>query len=77
MSEPNAERLVAEQLLNRPRGIAVEQLYDLLSDIEPERINHAILNLRQAGVLQPFNHGKVAASEAVLYLEDLRLLGTV
>lgn len=76
-TEPNAERLVAEQVLGHPRGIETARIYELLSDIPPERVDRAIAHLRDSGVLEPSNHGGVIASEPVLLLEALGLLGVV
>lgn len=76
-TEPNAERLVAEQLLGHPRGIETARIYELLSDIPRQRVDRAIAHLRESGVLKPSDHGRVIASEPVLLLESLGLLGVV
>jgi len=74
MNEPNAERLVAIELLGRPKGIEVLSIYGSHTNLSRQRIDKAIAHLEQAGILQRADQGRVKASEAFVLLQDLGLV---
>jgi hypothetical protein len=74
MHKQNTDRLVAEQLIGRPRGVEIERIYIEFSDIPRERIDGAIQSLRESGVLRLVTGSRVIASEPVLVMEALGLV---
>jgi len=68
------ERLVAIELLGRPRGRDRERMYRTLREFSRETIDEAIASLEQAGVLVSAGR-TVKASGALERLERLNLIG--
>ncbi|HTZ87929.1 MAG TPA: hypothetical protein VMB05_14780 [Solirubrobacteraceae bacterium] len=67
------ERLVAIELLGRPRGRDRERMYRTLRELSHETIDEAIASLEQAGVLVTAGR-TVKASSALARLERLNLI---
>jgi hypothetical protein len=68
------ERLVAIELLGRPRGRDRDRMYRTLRELSRETIDEAIVSLEQAGVLVTAGR-TVRASNALTRLERLNLIG--
>lgn len=68
------ERLVAIELLGRPRGRDRDRMYRTLRELSRETIDEAIASLEQAGVLVIAGR-TVRASGALARLERLNLIG--
>jgi hypothetical protein len=68
------ERLVAIELLGRPRGRDRDRMYRTLRELSRETIDEAIVSLEQAGVLETAGR-TVRASTALNRLERLNLIG--
>jgi hypothetical protein len=68
------ERLVAIELLGRPRGRDRDRMYRTLRELSRESIDDAIASLEQAGVLVTAGR-TVRASSALNRLERLNLIG--
>jgi hypothetical protein len=68
------ERLVAIELLGRPRGRDRDRMYRTLRELSRETIDEAIVSLEQAGVLVTAGR-TVRASSALARLERLNLIG--
>jgi hypothetical protein len=68
------ERLVAIELLGRPRGRDRDRMYRTLRQLSRETVDEAIASLEQAGVVVTAGR-TIKASSALVRLERLNLIG--
>jgi DNA-binding MurR/RpiR family transcriptional regulator len=68
------ERLVAIELLGRPRGRDRDRMYRTLRQLSRETVDEAIASLEQAGVVVIAGR-TIKASSALVRLERLNLIG--
>jgi DNA-binding MarR family transcriptional regulator len=69
----STERLVVLAVLSRRRGCPRSQLIAELSDVEPGRVERAIVSLEQAGVLH-VKRTRLHPTPAIQRLEDLAMI---